>query len=202
MPQFKVGSSAVIMLGPVTKSSDGVTANTTLALTTAPAIKISKSGSTFVNRDSTQAVTHRRDGNYTVPLSSDDMNTEGYIMIAIASSHSTGAVPTWEYHDVLAAQWWDSMYSTADYLKVDAVQIEGTDASDQVTALVWDTTLESTVTMKQAMRLISAFAAGISTGAGSTTLEFYGVGQSTIARITAQCGSSGNRKAVTYATSS
>ena len=178
------------------KSSDGISPATALALTTAPAIKVSKNGSTFANRDSTQVVTARHGGHYTVPLSSDDLNTEGRLKLIAASS--TGRIATWEYFDVVSQNWWDSKFSTGDYLHTDVIQIEGADASTQLTQAVMNSTVEGSYTLKTALRLMLSFAAGLSTGAGSTTLTFYGVASTGKARITAQCGSSGNRKSIAY----
>ena len=74
-------STEIVLLGPVVKSSDGHSRSTTLALTTAPAIRVSKQGSTLANRNDTGAVTARYGGYYTVPLSTVDTGTYGHLRL-------------------------------------------------------------------------------------------------------------------------
>lgn len=177
MKKIKQYSTGTIMLGPVIGSSDGLTPSTALSLTTAPAVRFSKNGSTFVSRSSTGAVTARHGGYYTIPYSSVDSATLGPLRVIL--QYSTAYQSIWE-----------------DFM------VESTDAKSAFTENLLETAIESTYTFKDFLRLMSAFAYGKSTGAGSTTLKFYGVGSTGVTRISAGCGSSGNRKSVTLNSSS
>jgi hypothetical protein len=136
-------STEIIMLGPVVKSSDGHSRSTALSLTTAPAIRVSKQGSTFVNRDDTGAVTARYGAYYTIPLSTVDVGTYGILRVALQTS--SGRLPCWEDYHVV---------------------------SDAAFEFLTDNIIEGSQTNKDIQRLTQSVLCGLSTGAGSTTLKF------------------------------
>lgn len=176
MKLLKQNTTAMVMLGPIMKSSDAKTPSTALSLTTAPAIRLSKNGSTFINRDSSGAVTARHGGYYTVPLSSSDVNTLGPLKVIV--QHSTSYEATWD-----------------DYM------VQSTDANSAFCENIPKSLGEKTLTYQAMMRIGFAALAGLSTGAGSTTLKFVGATTGVI-RIQAECGSSGNRKQITLKSTS
>jgi hypothetical protein len=157
-------STEIIMLGPIVKSTDGYSRSTALSLTTAPAIRMSKKGSTFVNRNDTGAVTARYGGYYTVPLSTVDTGTYGHLRVMVQTS---------------AARMADAAF---DFLT--------------------DNIIEGSQTNRDIQRLMQSVLCGQSTGAGSTTLKFYGINSTGIIRVQAECGSSGNRKGITLKSTS
>lgn len=189
------GSSAVIMVGPAIASSDGYTPSTALALTTAPAIRLSKNGAAYGNRGSTIAVASTYAGYYSVSLSSNDTDTLGRLRISIYKSSTH--IPFWEDFTVVTPNVYDSLYGGSTFLQTDVQTIEGADATTQITQAVLNSTLEYAFTVKQALRIIAAQAAGRSTGGGSTTLKFFAMGSSDKTRITGACNSSGNRQGMT-----
>jgi hypothetical protein len=184
------------MAGPAIASSDGYSPSTALTFTTAStAILLSKNGSTFANRNSTQAVTARSGGYYTVNLSTVDVGTVGRLRIGFYKSSTH--IPFWEDFQIVQSNVYDSLHGGSTYLKTDVQTIEGADATTQITHAVLNSTLEYSYTVKQGLRLIAAALDGRSTGAGSTTLKFYAMGSSDKLRITGACGSSGNRQGMT-----
>jgi hypothetical protein len=189
------GSSAVIMGGPIIASSDGYSPSTALALTTGPAIKLSKNGAAYGNRGSTQAVASTVGGYYTIPLSSNDTDTLGRLRMSIYKNSTQ--LPAWEDFTVVESNVYDSLFGGSTYLKVDVQTIEGADATTQITQAVLNSTLEYSYTVKQGLRIMAAALSGRSTGAGSTTLKFQAMGSSDKNRIDAACGSSGNRHGMT-----
>jgi hypothetical protein len=164
MHYLEKGSSAIIMAGPAIASSDGYTPSTALALTTAPAIRLSKNGAAYGNRGSTIAVASTYAGYYSVSLSSNDTDTLGRLRISIYKSSTH--IPFWEDFTVITSNVYDSLYGGSTYLQTDVRTIEGADATTQITA-------------------------------GSTTLKFQAMGSSDKLRVTAECGSSGNRQGMT-----
>ena len=166
-------STEIIMVGPICKSSDGHTRSTALALTTAPAVRVSKKGSTFISRDDTGAVTARYGGYYTVPLSTVDTGTYGSVRVMLQTS--SGRLPCWEDYHVV---------------------------SDDAYDFLTDNVIEGSQTNRDVQRLVQSVLCGKSTGAGSTTLKFYGINSTDIIRVQAECGSSGNRKDVTLKSTS
>jgi hypothetical protein len=166
-------STETILIGPVIKSTDGYSRSTALTLTTAPAIRLSKVGSTLVNRNDTGAVSIRYGGFYSVPLSTVDTGTYGHLRVTLQTS--AARLPYWEDYFVCSTE-------TKQFLQ--------------------NNILEGTYTYEDAERIKFSVLAGKSTGAGSTTLKFRGVAASTVDRVNASVGSSGNRQAVTLKSSS
>jgi hypothetical protein len=194
---LKKGSSAVIPAGPAVMSSDGYSPSTGIAFTS-KAIMISKAGGSFALRGSTQ-VASATSCYYLVPLSSNDTNTLGHMRVKMYKSSSH--LPIWEDFTVVAGNVYDSLFGGSTYLQTDVRTIEGGDATTQITQAVLNTTLENAYTVKHGLRIMAAVLAGRSSGAGTTQLKFNSMGSSDVIRVTAQCGSSGNRKGMALATS-
>ncbi len=130
MSQWLKQSTAItVKLGPFLDDTDGKTAETGLTISQAD-VRLSKNGGDFAQKNEANAATHDENGFYDVALDTTDTNTLGRLLIAVSES---GALPVWQEFMVVPANVWDSMFG-ADYLQVDAVQIEGSDASDQVNA--------------------------------------------------------------------
>jgi len=130
MSQWLKQSTAITLkLGPFLDDTDGKTAETGLTISQAD-VRLSKNGGDFAQKNEANAATHDENGYYDVALDTTDTNTLGRLKISVSES---GALPVWEDFMVVPANVWDSMFG-ADYLQVDAVQVEGGDATDQINA--------------------------------------------------------------------
>ncbi len=126
---LKQSTAITLKLGPFLDDGDGKTAETGLTISQAD-VRLSKNGGDFAQKNEANAATHDENGYYDVPLDTTDTNTLGRLKISVSES---GALPVWEDFMVVPANVWDSMFG-ADYLQVDAVQVEGSDATDQINA--------------------------------------------------------------------
>lgn len=127
---LKQSTSSVIKMGPFVDAEDGVTPETGLTISQAD-IRISKAGGDFAQSNDATGATHDELGYYDVPLDATDTNTVGRLKIAV---HEAGALPVWDEYTVLPAAVYDSLIGGSDYLPVDAVQVEGGDATDALAA--------------------------------------------------------------------
>lgn len=131
MTQFlKQSTAATIKIGPFVDSTDGVTAETGLTISQAD-IRLSKNGGAFAQTNNATGATHDENGYYGVPLDTTDTNTLGRLRVAVNES---GSLPVWQDFMVVNANVYDSLIGGSDNLQVDAVQIEGSDATDQINA--------------------------------------------------------------------
>ena len=127
---LKQSTAATIKIGPFVDSTDGVTAETGLTISQAD-IRLSKNGGAFAQTNNATGATHDENGYYGVPLDTTDTNTLGRLRVAVNES---GALPVWQDFMVVNANVYDSLIGGSDNLQVDAVQIEGSDATDQINA--------------------------------------------------------------------
>jgi len=128
---LKYGTAAIIKMGPFVDETDGVTPETGLSIAQGD-IQISKNGAAFAQTSDTgPTTTHDADGWYPVPLTTGDTDTLGSLTVQVAMS---GALPVWRDRQVVPANVYDSLFSTSDYLQVDAMQVEGGDATDAINA--------------------------------------------------------------------
>ena len=127
---LKQSTAATIKIGPFVDSTDGVTAETALTISQAD-IRLSKNGGAFAQTNNATGATHDENGYYGVPLDTTDTNTLGRLRVAVNES---GALPVWQDFMVVNANVYDSLIGGSDNLQVDAVQIEGSDATDQINA--------------------------------------------------------------------
>jgi hypothetical protein len=121
------------VLGPFLSDEDGKTARTDLTIANTDIILHKTGASTFVVK-SAEAATHLAKGLYLVVLNTTDTNTAGPLDIYV---HVTGALPIKKECTVLPQAVYDAKYAGA-YQAVNVVQIEGSDASDQIRDAVVD----------------------------------------------------------------
>ena len=167
---LKQSTARTLVIGPFLDSTDGVTPETGLTISQAD-IRLSKNGGAFAQTNNATGATHMENGYYSVPLDATDTNTLGVLRVAVAES---GALPVWQDLMVVPANVWDSMFG-ADYLQVDAVQVEGSDATDQIRDAVID---DATRIDASALNTLSGHDPGeaimgatdLGTGAGLTSL--------------------------------
>lgn len=133
---LKQSTAFTFQLGPFLDDTDGKTPETGLTIAAA-SILLSKAGGAFAAKNESTALTGTGDshGYYDCILNTTDTNTLGPLKVETVIS---GALPVWTTFHVLPAHAYDSLMATAgtDYLPVDAVQIEGADATDTITAAV------------------------------------------------------------------
>ncbi|MCP5414985.1 MAG: hypothetical protein H6961_10305 [Chromatiaceae bacterium] len=127
---LKQSTAATVKLGPFVDSTDGVTAETALTISQAD-IRLSKNGGAFAQTNNATGATHDENGYYGVPLDTTDTNTLGRLRVAVNES---GSLPVWQDFMVVNANVYDSLIGGSDNLQVDTVQIEGSDATDQINA--------------------------------------------------------------------
>lgn len=140
-------STAVdVLIGPFLDDTDGKTAETGLTISQAD-VKLSKNGQALAQKNDDTAASHDANGYYNCPLNTTDTNTLGQLTVVC---HPSGALATRIDFQVVTANWFDSMCST-DKLEVDlsqiggsavstssaqlgvnVVQIEGSDATNQI----------------------------------------------------------------------
>lgn len=130
MELLKQSTSVTIKMGPFLDDTDGKTAETGLTISQAD-IRLSKNGGAFAQTHNATGATHDENGYYGVPLDTTDTGTLGRLRVAVAES---GALPVWQDFMILPANVFDSIVSGSDYLDVSTVQVEGSDATDQINA--------------------------------------------------------------------
>lgn len=118
-----------VPLGYFVDNTDGDTEETTLTISNTD-IKIWKWGATTLENKNNGGATHISNGIYYATLDDTDTDTLGPLVIFV---HESGALTVRLECAVVTANYWDSKYA-ADNLQVDAVQIEGADATDQINA--------------------------------------------------------------------
>lgn len=123
-------ASQEIPLGYFVDSTDGNTEETGLTIANTD-IKLWKMGAITLANKNNGGATHISNGIYYCTLDDTDTNTLGALVVFI---HVSGALAVRVECEVLAANVYDSLIAASDNLQVDAVQIEGTDATDQLDA--------------------------------------------------------------------
>jgi hypothetical protein len=130
---LKQSTAATVTTGPFLDKGDGVTPETGLAAGTVDEIGVYKHDATALTDISgTTTFTHRAGGMYTTTLSTGDTGTLGRMRLYVRDD--SVCLPVWEEFTVLAANIYDSLIGGGDNLQVDATQVEGSDATDQINA--------------------------------------------------------------------
>ncbi len=135
MQLLKQSTAATIVLGPFVDDTDGKTAKTGLTISQADVLLHKSDGTSIAQKNDATSATHRSSGYYTVPLDTTDTNTLGRLRVMVSES---GALPVWADYMVVPAVVYDSLIGGSDYLQVDAVQVEGSDATNQIRDSVVD----------------------------------------------------------------
>lgn len=133
MLELRQSTAVTVKIGPFVDEDDGKTAETGLTIARAD-VRLSKNGGNMAQKNEATSCTHDEIGVYGCPLDVTDTGTLGRLQLFV---HESGALPVWHEYEVVTQNYWDSKYST-DYLQVDTVQIEGTDATT-----VLDTQIDS-----------------------------------------------------------
>ena len=130
-------------------STDGNTITSSGTVIANTDIRLWKYNSTALVNKSTSGATYLSDGVWSVTFSSDDADTLGAM---IAFTHISSGLVTRQEFEVMAANRYDSMVSTSDYLQVDAIQIAGVASTDQIATsteladAIWITSTSRTLT--------------------------------------------------------
>ena len=127
---LKQSTAATVKIGPFVDDSDGNTAETGLTLSQAD-VRLSKNGGNMAQKNESSACTHDELGYYDCDLDTTDTGTLGRLKLMV---HESGALPVWHEFMVVPANIYDSLVSGSDYLQADVIQVEGSDATDQINA--------------------------------------------------------------------
>jgi len=188
---LKQSTAITIQLGPFVDSTDGVTPETGLTISQSD-VMLSKNGAAYAQKNDATAATHDQNGWYRVPINATDTGTLGRLIVSV---YESGALPVWREFTVVPANTYDSLVSGSDYLQTDAIQIEGSDATTQIGDATADEVYESTYTLRQLIRLMSAVQFGKTTDSGTTSPKFRDIGD-TKNRISATLDGSNNRTSI------
>jgi hypothetical protein len=164
-------ASQEIPLGYFVDSTDGNTEETGLTIANTD-IKLWKMGATSLANKNSGGGTHISNGIYYCVLDATDTNTLGAMVVFV---HVAGALAVRVECEVLAANVYDSWIAGTDVLDVNATQIEGSDATNQIRDAVVD---DATRIDASALNTLSGHDPGeaimgatdLGTGAGLTSL--------------------------------
>lgn len=209
-------------IGYAVDSTDGNTEETALSIANTD-IKLWKSGATTLANKNSGGGTHISNGVYYAVLDATDTDTLGAM---IAFIHISGALVLRQEFIVYPANIYDSMFAGTDVLDVSMTQISGSAvnttsaqlgvnvvnaagtawgsgaitaaslAADAVDEILDEQIGDSTITMRQALKLLTATLGGKLAGAATTSITIRDVADSTDV-VAATVDSSGNRTAVT-----
>ena len=159
-----------VVFGIFVDSTDGNTEETGLTIANTD-IKIWKAGATTLANKNSGGATHISNGIYYAVFDATDTNTLGS---GKAFIHVSGALYCILEFNVLSQNAYDAKYGSA-YLTVNTVQIEGTDATNQLSAA----TPSVTVSDKTGFSLSSAGVTAVQSG-----LSTFDASSDTVARVT------------------
>ena len=94
---LKQSTGGTLKIGPFLDEDDGKTTETGLTIPQS-AVRLTKLGGNFAQKDSGTAASHDEFGWYDVPYNGTDANTVGSLLVAI---HGTGALPVWREFQVV-----------------------------------------------------------------------------------------------------
>lgn len=213
---LKQSTQVIKLVGPFLDKTDGVTEESGLAAT---ATEISKDGAAF--GAGPVLGTHDSDGWYPITLTTTHTNTVGDLVVKChdAATH----LPVWCEFTVLEEAIYDALFAasanafsgaagsttltalasdsiTAAVVATGAIDADAlaTDAAQEIADALLDRAngIETSYTLRQALRLILSASVGKLNGAATTTVNIRDVGDSKN-RISATVDASGNRSAVT-----
>lgn len=114
---LKQSVSIEIKVGPFVSSTDGVTPQTSLTITSSEVL-LSKNEGDWAAKNEATSLVHESNGFYRCLLNTTDTNTLALLRYQIAES---GCLPVWGLFLVVPANVYDSLFST-DLLQVDLTQ--------------------------------------------------------------------------------
>jgi hypothetical protein len=180
---LKQSTAVNVLIGPFIDDGDGKSAETGLTLAQAD-VRLSKNAGNMAQKNDATACTHDEIGYYVCPFDATDTGTLGNLKLMV---HQAGSLPVFHDYMVVTANVYDTFCST-DVLNVE-ITAAGVDA-------VHDEAVESTLTLRQAIRLIlSAVQVNKTSGGGTTTLIARDYAD-TKARITKIVDANGNTTSV------
>jgi hypothetical protein len=116
---LKKSTAVDIVVGPFVDDEDGATLKTGLAIAQAD-VQLSKNAGSFAQKNDATSATHLKDGQYKVPLSTTDTNTNGYMRVSIVMS---GCLPVWAEYLIVPANVYDSLVGGSASLDVSATSV-------------------------------------------------------------------------------
>lgn len=145
------------------------------------------SDGTWQNTETANAMTHQADGHWTIELTASPW-ADGDVSLEYAKSSTDIHVPT---SRMLSVSYTSSSDSSGN------VTLSSTEQNEIATSILdLSNGVETSLTLRQALRLIVAASAGRVSGANSTTITIRDIGNSKN-RIVATVDSYGNRSSIT-----
>lgn len=141
---LRYNTAVIITVGPFVDFQDGVTPETALTVTachlqmikddddgTAPNLIIDAAPTASGGDNDMVHITNDDDGMYSLELTATQTSNYGRVIISITDPDAHA--PVWHEFMIVSQNFYDAMMGS-DNLQVDTVQIEGTDATDQLDA--------------------------------------------------------------------
>lgn len=116
---LKKSTAVDIVVGPFVDDEDGATLKTGLTIAQAD-VQLSKNAGSFAQKNNATSATHLKDGQYKVPLSTTDTDTNGYMRVSITMS---GCLPVWAEYLIIPANVYDSLVGGSASLDVSATSV-------------------------------------------------------------------------------
>jgi len=108
-----------VKLGPFLDDTNGTSAETGLTIPQS-AVRLTKNGGDFAQKNSGTSAAHDEFGWYDVPLNGTDTNTVGRLGIAI---HGTGALPVWKDFQVVEEDTYEFLFASGATVDADVAAI-------------------------------------------------------------------------------
>jgi uncharacterized protein YunC (DUF1805 family) len=226
MAVFLRQSTAVdLAIGPFLDATDGVTAETGLTLSQAD-VRLKKNAAAWAQVSDATAATHEEAGWYEKELDATDTDTVGRLVISVqetgalpvwhefwvleeavydaifaasaagyASQASVNTID--DFLDTEIAALTTAVTTIDDLLDTEMPALTAAVAALPTTLLDLSDGIETGLTLRQAVRLLTAASAGKLSGAATTTITIRNAVADSKARITATVDADGNRSAVT-----
>jgi len=126
---LRVSTAREVAVGPFLDSTDGITPETALTVTSAEVL-LKKNEADWAAKTEATSLVHESGGWYRCLLDTTDTNALGVLMLYV---NEGGAVPVWHQFMVVPANVWDSLFG-ADLLDVSVTQWLGTAAATPTVA--------------------------------------------------------------------
>lgn len=143
---LKADTQIKVRIGPFVDVTDGYTPETGVTLGSADEAELLKTNgaATADISGNTWAAIAACDGWYDLTLTAGNLDTEGQLTVVVQDD--SVCLPVHKEFMVVNANVYDSLFAAAatDYLQVDTLQVEGSDATDQINAAV-DTALDTAI---------------------------------------------------------
>ena len=180
---LKQSTAVTVKIGPFVDSTDGNTDETGLTIAQAD-VRLSKNGGDFAQKTEATSCTHDELGWYGCPIDATDTATLGRLQLM---AHASGALPVWHEFNVISANEYDHKYGST-IQPVNATQIEGSDATDQINAACDTAITDAALATAAALATVDGIVDAILLDTGTTLpAQITGLNNVSAADVNAQC---------------